>query len=257
MRTWRSTICLVLGLFLFGPALAGTLIETESSDKGMNRMMVSGDQVRMESRGRVMLFDASAREMTVLMPSERKYQVMTEQDVRKLGQQMEQMRSQMEQQLQNVPEEQRAQMRKQMQSMMPGMGEQPEIRVEATGGSATVAGASCRQARVLRDGQPAHEVCVAEPGALGIPAEDFDTIMSMFGFFEDIAGAMGGGNADIGAREMRQMMNELGGMPARAKAVQGGSAWKISSVETRSIDAGQFQVPSGYEEARSFGGMSQ
>lgn len=257
MRTWRSTSCLVIGLVLMGPAFAGTVIETESSQQGMNRMIVSGDQVRMESRGQAMLFDASAREMTVLIPSQSKYQVMDQQDVRKLGEQMQQMRSQMEQQLQNVPEDQRAEMRKQMQSMMPGMGDQPEIRVEATGGSASVAGASCREARVLRDDQPTHEVCVAEPGALGIPDEDFETLMSMFGFFEEMAGVMGGGNAEMGAPEMRQMMNELGGMPARAQAVDGSNSWQITGVEAHSVDASQFEVPADYEEAESAGGMTQ
>jgi hypothetical protein len=251
-RTW--TAWLAGALLATGPALAGTVIETDSEQQGLNRMLVSGDQIRMESGGRVMLFDASASEMTFVMPDQKQYQVMTREDMQKVARQMKQMREQMEQQLQNVPEGQREQMRQQMQQMMPGMGPRPEIRVEATGKTAEVAGATCRQARIYRDDQPAHQVCVAEPGALGIPSGDFDTIMAMFGFFDEMAGAMGGGG-DVGAREMRQMMEELGGMPARARSLQQGDSWHIRRVESRSIDASQFEVPDGYSEAEGMGQM--
>lgn len=255
MRRWTAMSALLAGCLAAAPALAGTIIETESSSQGMNRMFVSGDQVRMDSDDTYMIFDAAASEMTFVNTAERRYQVMTEQDIRRMGERIRQMRQQMEQQLQNMPEEQRAQARQQMEQMMPSSGEQPELRVEATGGTDQVAGAECREARVYRDGDLAHEVCVAEPGALGIAAGDFDTVMAMFGFLEKMAGSLGGGADQIGGREMRQMMDELGGMPARSSGQGEADSWEIRSVESGSIDAGRFEIPDGFQRMQGMGAM--
>ncbi|MDZ7747467.1 MAG: DUF4412 domain-containing protein [Halofilum sp. (in: g-proteobacteria)] len=257
MRKATITICLLAGLLVATPALAGTVIEVNVTGEGTTRMLISGDRMRMESSDNVTLFDAAANEVTVLNLQEQTYHVMTKQDVQRMAKQMQQVRKQVEQQLQNMPEDQRAQMRKQMEQMMPGGGPPPKIRVEPTGGSGIVAGASCRKARLFRDDQATHELCVAEPGALGIPSDAFDTMMAMFGFFEEISGAAGGEGADIQVRAMEEMMSELGGMPARSRPLAGGAAWEIAGVESRSIDAGQFEVPSGYTEADPMSGQMQ
>lgn len=254
MRERVIAACLLAGLIAAAPTLAGTVIETDSSASGVGRILVSDGRLRMESGGRVVLFDAQAGEMTLLDPETRTYNVLDEEVVRRMAQQMEQMRAQLEKQLEGVPEGQREQMRRKMQEMLPGVGPPPGIRVEVTGETASVAGATCREARIHRDDEPAQEVCVADPGELGIPAGDFDTMTAMFGFFDDVAGAMGGDDARMGAREMRRTMDELGGMPARARALQGGNEWAIGSVETRSIADDRFAVPAGYEEGR---GMDQ
>ena len=254
-RTIRSTVALV-ALLGAGAASGGTVIETQSSDDGDSRMMVSGQQLRMESDGRFMLFNAATEEMRFVDPASKSYTVMTREDVEQVAQRIEQMRQQMEKQLQNVPEDQRAAMRKQMQSMMPGTAERPEIRVEATGGSDQVAGASCELAKVYRGGQAAQEVCVADPEAVGIPASDFESIMGMFDFFDEIAGAMGGSDSKMGAREMRTMMEQLGGMPVRARGLQdSGSNWEIVGVRQESIADDRFTVPSGYQQRKRMGGQ--
>lgn len=255
MRHAPATTGLLAGLLVSVPALAGTIIEIDGADEGIGRMVISEGHMRMESGGDVTLFDAAANEVTIIEPDDRSYYVVTRQDVERIAQQMAQVREQMEQQLQNVPEEQRAGMRKQMESMMPGAGARPDIRLEATGGSGQVAGTSCREARLYHGDQATHEVCVAEPDALGIPRGDFDTMMSMFTFFDEIAGAMGGGGGDIGARAMQRMMDELDGMPARARPLQEGPAWEISRVETRPVDADRFEVPPGYSESEGIGGQ--
>ena len=107
MNKRTAAIWLAAGLCSAVPAWGGTVIETSSSEQGLNRMLISGDRVRMESGGRVMLFDASSTTMTFVDPSRKQYQVMDEQDVRKMAEQMKQMRAQIERQLENVPEGQR------------------------------------------------------------------------------------------------------------------------------------------------------
>lgn len=257
MRQWLTRLCL-LGVVLGPlPAAAGTVIETEGAESGVNRILISEGRLRMESSGRVVLFDAGARRMTFVEPESRTYNTLGEQDIGKIARQLEQMRAQLERQLRHVPEDERAEMRRQIEQMLPGAGPQAGIRVEKTGGVAAVAGVSCREARIHRGGEPAREVCVAEPSDLGIPRADFETMLAMFGFFDDIAGAMGGDDAGMDAREMRRTMDELGGMPVRARGLKGGGAWEVRSVETRSIDAGAFEVPPGYREGGPAGQTSQ
>lgn len=253
MRHARATIALLIGLLVAAPALAGTIVEVDGAEEGIGHMVISDGHMRMESGTNVTLFDAAENKVTIIDTQERSYHVVTRRDVENMAQQMARARKQMEQQLQNVPEEQRARMRKQMESMMPGSGARPEIRLQASGGSGETAGTACREATLYHDDQATHEVCVADPDALGIPSDDFDTMMSMFDFFDEIAGLLGDGGADIGARAMQRMMDELGGMPVRARPLQDGPAWEITRVETRAVDAGRFEVPSGYSESESPG----
>lgn len=248
MRNTTATTCLLAGLLTAAPALAGTVVEVNSSDQGLSSIVISGGQMRMEGGQHVTLFDSNANEMTILSPQDQSYHVVTPQDVQRMAEQMKQVRQQMEQQLENMPEEQREQMRKQMESMMPGGGAPPEIRVEATGGSGSAAGASCRKATLYADDQATHEVCVADPGALGIPSGDFETMMGMFSFFEELGSFASAEDSDVQGRAMQEMMDELGGMPVRSRSLQGGQSWEIVGVETRSVDASRFEVPAGYTE---------
>lgn len=256
MRKWLIRVCLLTGLIATTPALAGTVIETEGSASGISRMLIGDGRLRMESAGRVVLFDAGARVMKLLDPEAKTYNVLDEEDVRSMAQDMEEMSAQVEKQLENLPEKQREKMREQIRATLPGVGRQPDLRVEATGETASVAGVSCREARILSDGEPAQEICVADPGELGIARDDYDTMQAMFAFFADVAGAMGGGSA-LGIREMRHTMEELGGMPVRVRGLQDGGEWRIRAVESRSIAGDRFEVPAGYRQGRAMEGMSE
>jgi len=259
MRMRASLLGLLTATLSALPAAADTTIRTNSSDHGQATIYISGSRVAMDNAGdqHTTIYDGSAERMTFVDHGQRQYQRIGREQMEQIAQQMQRMREQFRKQLQTMPEDQREEMRKQMESMMPGAGEPPEIRVEPTGGTTTVAGTSCRQARVYRDGELAHEVCVAAPEAAGIARDDFDTITAMFGFFERMMGPMGGAERDIGPRTMTRLMQQMGGMPLRARNVDGGSRWEITGVSSDAVPDDRFAIPDGYSKGKSLGDTMQ
>jgi len=242
-----------------GIAAADTRMSYSTPGGSTPQITIKGDKIRMEgdarSRG-VTIFDASAREMIVIDPSKQSYYRMDGESMkaqgRQMSEQMRQMREEMERQLENLPEEQRAMMRQQMEQMMP---EQPaaetgHIRFERTGENASVAGVECEVSVVRRDGQPVQRVCIAAPGSLGMSGGDRDTLRSLFSFLHEVASSFGG--AHMGAQVPAKMMENLDGVPIRSEDLQGEQSWTLQSVETGSVDAGQFGIPAGYREVDPF-----
>lgn len=257
----RVSLVLVTAFSLAaGTAAADTRMSYSTPDGSSPQITIKGDRIRMESGSRgpgVTLFDAASQEMIVLDPSTRSYYRMDAESMKKQGrqvsEQMQQMRKQMEKQLANMPEEQREMMRKQMEQMMP---EQPaadaggDIRFERSGESASVAGIDCEIATVQRDGQPIQRVCIAAPGSLGMSSSDRAALRSLFTFLQDMASNFGGGH--MGARVPAKMMETFDGVPIRSEDLQGRKSWTLQNIETGSVDAGEFAIPSGYNEVEPF-----
>lgn len=243
-----------------GTAAADTRMSYSTPGGSSPQIAIKGDQIRMEGsdRGRgITLFDASSRQITVIDPSKRRYYRMDaesmKQQGRQMSEQMRQMRKQMEQQMENMPEEQRKMMRKQMEQMMPDQpaaGSGGDVRFESSGESASVSGVSCEISTVYRDGQPIQRVCIAAPGSLGMASGDRDTLRALFAFLQDMASSFGG--THMGAQVPAKMMETFDGVPIRSEDLQGQQSWTLQNVETGSIDASEFSIPSGYSEVEPF-----
>jgi len=243
----------------FAGAAADTRMIYSTPGGSTPKITIKGDWIRMEgdaqSRG-ITLFDASTDEMTVIDPAKQNYYRMNAESVkeqgRQLSEQLRRMREQMERQLESLPEEQREMMRRQMEQMMPDQAaaETGDIRFERTGENASVAGIDCEISVVRHDGQPVQRVCVAAPGNLGMSHSDRDTLRSLFSFLQEVATNLGGGH--MGARVPARMMENLDGVPIRTEDLEGGQSWTLQSVETGSVDAGQFSIPSNYKEVEPF-----
>jgi len=250
-----TILCGLAGALLVLPAAAATTIRGQGSG-GANTMYIEPGHVAMRSGAEghaLTIFDAAKDRMLLVDRARHTYQVMDAQRVQKLADQMQQMRKQLEQQLQKLPESQRAAMRKQMGSMMPGAAKPPTVRIER-GGSDRVNGFACTQAKVFLDGQARHEVCVASLDALGLSKAEYQTLTGMFAFFGKMYGKVSAGAAQLGPRTTERLMQELGGLPVRSKDLQSGKSWQIRDVSHDAIPANTFQVPAGYREEDGFGG---
>lgn len=194
-----------------------------------------------------MIFDSSARTITAVEPSQRSYTVMTEDDLRSMGDAMKQAMRQMEQQLANLPPEQREQMRRMMEQQMGAMlgnAGKPAAKPEVvrTGQQKTVAGHQCEVVRILLEGAEKGNACMAEYDGLGIPQSDRATIRAMMDFSLALMEQFG----DMMPAHMQAMAAE--GYPVEYESRVGGTpiTGSLESIETGALSGDLFSVPAGF-----------
>lgn len=239
---------------------AGTRMTFATGEGEVSRFSIKGDRIRMEGGSdgdAITLFDASEERLTVIEPFEQRYYQMDAETMRRQGervsQQMQALRRQMEQQMENMPEEQREKMRQQMERMMPdnaGRQKPVNLRVERGGGHASVAGVRCEKVTVYGDDRPLHQACVASADSLGMSRSDMATMQSLFGMLDEMAVGFGGDRAS--AQAPAKLVEEMNGIPIQARDVEGGAEWMLQDVRSDDLDAGDFEIPAGYQQVDPF-----
>lgn len=231
---------------------ADTTINTSNQfggDASNDAIHIAGGKMRVDtgSADSYMIYDSTANTITMVEPAQRSYTVMTEEDLRSMGNAVKQAMKQLESQLANMPPAQREQMRKMMEQQMGGMmggGAPKETEIVQTGETRNVAGYDCGVVRIMVDGASQGTACMADYGDLGIPAEDRSTIRAMADFSMTLAEQFG----DMMPGHMQAMAAE--GFPVEYDSRVGDTrvSGAIQSVETGSVDPGLFQVPSDFQQ---------
>lgn len=246
----------VLGVALLAAAAAAgadTTIHTTNQfggDTSQDAIKIAHGKMRVDSGsgGGFMIFDSAQRTVTIVQPAEQSYTVMTEENLKSMGNAVQQAMKQIESQLANMPPAQREQMRKMMEQQMGGMmgGQGPAAKPEIvqTGETKTVAGYECRVVRIMVQGASKGSACMTDYANLGIPAEDRKTIEAMTEFSMALTEQFG----DMMPAHMQAMAAQ--GYPVEYDSTVGGTAisGSLESVETGALDAGLFQVPEGYTQ---------
>ena len=174
--------------FIMSVALAdATLIYDEGG--GKNFLRIAGGKVRLDTQRDAswMLFDAERRTLSMIDPMAREYRVLDEAAADAIAGTAGAMMQAMEAQLAALPPEMRAQMQQMMGGVMPGAGRKQAV-VEATGRHGAAAGFDCAYSRVLVQGEPPSEVCLASAEALGLSPADRATIDAWQDFARTMAG---------------------------------------------------------------------
>ena len=235
---------MLLLLTLLAPAATAdvTLAYEDDAQQPTYTLSIKGDKLRMEthdSAGSVVLFDAAKREMTVVDAGRREYLVFDEASMARLQQQMKQALA-MAAQFGLSPEKL-------------GLGDVQEraAAVERkTGTTKTVGGHECAVFEYTIDGAVNGTACIADPGELGISAEDWRGMQSMFGMLMSMA-------TDIVPVELGTVnLAPPEGIAIEARNADGSDAQVLASVDDAAIDASKFEVPAGYKavEIPSLGG---
>ncbi len=216
-------------------------MSTDKAEGGTLVMQVKDGKTRWEqdgdARGSV-LYDAATKTLTVLNHGDKTYMKLDKAAVQGVSEQMKAAMKQMEAQMANMPPEQREMIMKRM----PGFAaqeEKPVFSAEKAGGSDKVNGIKCRNMRLLKDGQPYTDACVADADAMDIPEADFETLAAMFESMQEMASQFSGGRGALPLRE-------IGGMPVRSVNVETGEVSEVVSVSDDSLDGALFEVPAGY-----------
>lgn len=216
---------------------------------GTDTVYIADGMVRVDNnQGGYMLFDSGERTMTMVEPDQKTYMVMTEESLRSMGNAVQQAMQQLESQMANMPPEQREQMRRMMKERMGGMmdagGQAAKPEIVNTGETKTVAGHDCRVVRIMVDGDSTGSACMAEFEALGIPAEDRQTIEAMMEFSLALTEQFG----EMMPAHMKAMAAQ--GYPVEYESRAGGTPIRgsLESVATEPLSADLFTVPKDYRE---------
>ncbi len=266
------TLLLIAGAAL--QARAGVQIVTEVNDltggSGPEQatLYLEGTQMRMDmGRGNgdnAMLFDSRQEEMVHVDHAQRRYMIITPAMMQEMSSGMDAMMSRMQDQLKDLPPAQRERIQQMMGDKFPGMSgdQEPELQVEKTGETATLEGYKCRKYTIRKGGELMNELWVAPLKDLGLDGDARKTFEAMVAFQQKMVDALSDSVLAQGTEGLMEIFADTEGFPVKVVRYENGAKAQetvLTSVETRSFDAGFFDVPANYQEQEmpniSGGGM--
>ncbi len=248
-----SSLCLLLPATSF----ADTRLSIENTDSGENAQMqavlVTRGKVRMEQGGdddTLLLYFQEGNTFYAIQPSDKSYMEFDPEEAGAMMDQASQMQQQMMAQLQermkDLPAEQREQMMEMMKrsgQTMPGSPEEP-VRYESRSGSDTVGGFSCSWVEAYQGAQKVRELCLADPGSMGMASADKDTMTAMQTSMMALAKRLG--NAGMFQDNMPD------GFPVHVRHFDASgrltSEQRVQGVSTDTLDSSLFELPAGYQK---------
>ncbi len=246
-------LALACALPVGSAALADARINYRSTEGGgaqMEGVLIGHGSVRSDSGDTSVIFEADSGTMIILDHGQRQFTRLGRAEIEQMSATLGAAMRQMEQAMANVPPEMREQMRGMMGGAVPGMGGEPMVKVEDTGRRDTVAGHSCTIYRTRMSGQVVNEQCMGDAAVLdGLPAADratLDRAMAMTTrMMEELSSGPLAQFADLSPFK-------AGMVPLRVTDLEGGrrSTSEFAGIDTASLDAGLFAIPSGYREQK-------
>jgi len=260
----RITLLLPLTLFLSQAALAGSIIEIDTVQHltspplaGTVRISTQGRKTRLDidvgnGDSSALIFDGDRNEMMMLDHSEKRYFVMTEEQMKAMAVQVSEAMKQMEATLAAMPPEQRKMAEQMMAGRMPAsQPAQPASTVNKIGGGDTISGFECENYEVVSEGRRVRQMCVTSWDDIDGGRESADAFMDFADFFSGMREAFSGMGDMSVQQDMFGHLKSLGGYPVlsrdydEAGALSGES--RVTSARSESVDASAFTPPAGYQ----------
>lgn len=228
MRHLITACCIAFA----APAMSDvTLVYQDDAGKPAYTLSVKGDMMRIDmsdDASHATLFNAAREEMIILQPDKREYIVMDRPSVERLQAQMRQAMQMMEQ--------------FGIDPAAMGLGKKrTEGEVVQTGDTRTVGGHRCNVMHYLVDGELDTVSCITAPGRVGISNEDWATIRGMYEMMTKLASDM------LPEGMMSAEMPPMDGVLIESHGPNGEDRQLLSRIDTASLDAARFQVPSGWK----------
>lgn len=259
----------LLGLGAGGASMAGTVI---TLDEAVNDappqariMYLDTDRLRMTSPLADIIFRGDQSKVWVLQAKNHSYLELTPGGMAQAGARMDQAMAQMKEKLAAMPEAQR----KQIEAMMAarGMGQgapsaPPQPTYEKAGDFRTVGEWSCAPYRMILDGKPSSQVCIAKLSDLGLSRDDLKAFASFAAFMGQIRTAMGGARTPMTTMDFDAMTKAIGfeGFPVQTISKFGDGSRQVvttlKSIQHQDPPAGAFDLPAGYTK-REMAGMGR
>jgi len=248
------TLCIIFSAL---SVQAGIIIKSTEKSQKMNidmatTMYVEKDRLRMEMSGsedkQVIIFRGDKNMFWVINKDKNSYTEMTQDDMKKLKEQMDNMQKMMEEQMKNLPEEQR----KMMEQMMPsGMGNTKVVKTDykKKASGQQVGKWTCDQYEGFKEGKKTSEMWTASWDQIGIQREDVSGFKKMVEFFEVISqDAME--IMKVGSEEW-ELEQGISGIPVKWTDFMDGqqsSQGEMKEIIKKDLDSSLFELPSGLEK---------
>jgi hypothetical protein len=223
---------------------------TTASGPKTNQVQITKDRMRAEVEGpmgttQVVIFDAAKQVVDIVNVERKTYTEMTKAEVENMAAQAQQMRSQMQSALANMPPAQRAQMEAMMAGRGMGAASAPVKMEYRKTGTDRVGKWACDKYDVLRDGQKTSEVCTVSPAAIGLSAADVDVMRQLGQFFRQITSQVSA-MFDLGQPTDPGFI----GVPVRSVMTVAGQqvTGEVTDVSRQTFADSLFAVPAGFEK---------
>ncbi len=275
----RTFAVAALAMLCFQVAFAGVAFKIEvKHHKGekaevQNIDVLAEDQnVKMNMTGKgkrspgSMIFLGERGEMIMVDDEDKSYMVMDKETMEKMGSQLNEAMSQLDEALKNVPPEQRAMMEKMMKKRMPNQGqaETSKSELKKTGESKTINGYDCVKYETLRDGKKEQELWVTSWDNIEGGKEAATAFEQMAVFFKDLmdsfskaGGPLAGMMNRIGSNAFEHV-KEMNGVPVYSKSFASDGSLESESTlvssEQQDLSAVAFQPPEGYKKREMMAG---
>lgn len=218
-------------------AQATTVLELDTQDGGIAgrvTVAVQDGRIRVEQGAAGwMLYDGTRNTVVLVDTRNRSYVELTRDEMRRYGQQISAARKLLDEQLPGMLPEQRAAIEK----MMGGAGRKAPLLFQSTGQKRQVAGHACTGGRLVRSGKVQEEACVAAPGDLGMPADEYQTVRNMYKLMHEMQ--------ELGAPGILPDLSEIEGVPIEISNPQG-DVQRLKRVTHERLPADRFTRPEGY-----------
>lgn len=253
------------------PARAGVVLQYEDDDHKVTTVEMEGKKLRTHSdegrrHGSWTLFDGDKQVLYSVDDEKKAYHRMDQASGTAMAKQMN---DAMEKAKARMTPEQRAQLEAMMEGRQSGAPnaapKEHTFKFERTKGGQKVAGYSCDNYRVLRDGKPQSEVCFVPWGTGALRKEDFVAFQEMGRFLEKTFSSMAE-RSGAGARPHRSsewathFLGTAPGFPAVMDRLEEGGRrtreMRLVKVERTSLPPDRFAPPADYREQKGpgFGG---
>jgi hypothetical protein len=240
------------GVLIVEQSTTGTKTQT-------HQIQIAKDRIRAETTGaagekQAMVFDGAKQVMWMINYDKKTYSEMTKADVDRLGGQMSDAMTKMQQQMANLPPEQRARIEAMMagRGMAPGAAPKTEYKKVGTD---KVGKWTCDKYEGSRNGQKTAELCTVDPPALGFTAADLEVAHQLQAFFEKVMPPGADNMFRIGTGQGQ----EFSGVPVRRVSFGATpTTSEVTAVSRQSFPDATFAVPDGFQkEASPFAGRGR
>lgn len=237
LRLTLVTVAAGTTMLAGGLAHAGVTLVFQRGAGEPQTLYIENDRVRIENPQKersTVIIDAAGKRLVMVDDAEKSWTEMTEEDMRRFREQLAGRKAQMEEHMKSLPPEQR----KRFEEMT--SPKEHELKFEKMGAKKSINGFSCEMYRVLEDGKPREEDCIAPWGAKVLQKSDFAGLEK---FAQEMAKNVGG----MGGNRMLERFEKYPGFPVAQHPLQPGVPdEELKSVKRGSIPASKFAVPAGY-----------
>jgi uncharacterized protein DUF4412 len=262
----RTLAPIAIGLWLMAAPLAAAdgilIVQKTTSDGSTQTHQIQIEKSRMRAEGagqgpekQVIVFDGAKQILWMINYDRKTYSEITKDDVDRMAAQLNDVMSQVQSQLGNLPPEQRARIEAMMRgrSMAAGVT-QAKTEYRKTG-SDKVGKWTCDKYEGYRSEQKVSELCTVEPQALGFTAGDFDVSRQLAAFFAKMVPQGADRLFRIGTAEEQG----FSGVPVRQITFSPRQTTsELSEVSRQNFPASTFEVPAGFtKEASPFAGRGR